>query len=49
MSAEIKSKGKKTTFTTAVSLHAKFARHCKKLNVSVAQRLRDLMQADMKK
>lgn len=49
MSAEIKTKGVKVETTTSTSLRKKFKSHCKKLNVTVAQRLRDLMQLDMKK
>lgn len=48
MGAEVKSGSAKTEVTTSVSLKKKFARHCKKLNVSMSQRLRDLMQKDLK-
>lgn len=34
---------------TSKTLKKNFKRHCKGLNVSVAQRLRDLMQKDIKK
>ncbi len=49
MGAEVKSKGVKVETEVSKSLREKFKRHChKKLNVSVSQRLRDLMQKDMK-
>lgn len=49
MSAEIKT-GVKVETSTSRSLREKFKRHCRKnLNVTVSQRLRDLMQADLKK
>lgn len=48
MAAEKKSKGVKIETTTSVSFRQKFHRRCKKLNVSAAQRLRDLMQKDVK-
>lgn len=38
----------KVETATSKTLRAKFKRHCKKLNVSVAQRLRDLMQKELK-
>ena len=49
MAAEIKTGNVKLDVALALSLRTKFKKHCAKLNVSVAQRIRDLMQADMKK
>lgn len=48
MSAEIKSKGQKIEVVASKNLHKNFKRHCSKLNVSMSQRLRDLMQKDIK-
>ena len=48
MAAEVKTKGVKAETIVSKSLRAKFKKHCKKLNVSVSQRLRDLMQKDLK-
>lgn len=48
MSGEIKTSKTRVIFHTSDSLKAKFARHCKKMNVSVSQRMRDLMQKDLK-
>ena len=48
MGAEIKTNGVKMETKASKNLHAKFTRRCKNLNVSVAQRLRDLMQMDIK-
>jgi hypothetical protein len=47
MPAEKRSGGKIET-RVAKSLKKKFERRCEKLNVSVAQRLRDLVQKDLK-
>jgi hypothetical protein len=47
MSAEKKA-GRTVETNVSVSLAKKFKSHCKKLNVSMAQRLRDLMQKDVK-
>ena len=49
MAAEIKTKGVKMETIASTSFRKKFKAHCKKLNVSVSQRLRDLAQKDMKK
>lgn len=49
MASEKKTNGRKITVELSDSLLSKFARHCKKLNVSMAQRVRDIMQKDMKK
>lgn len=49
MPAEKKTSTVKVTVPCSKSLRAKFNRHCKKLNVSAAQRIRDLMQKDLKK
>lgn len=48
MGSEIKSKGKRITFPASHNLHKQFTKRCKQLNVSKAQRLRDLIQADLK-
>jgi len=49
MPAEIKSKGAKVETITSPSLRKRYQRHCKKVhNLSVAQRLRDMMQLDLK-
>lgn len=48
MAAEKKTKGVKLETIASVSLKKKFKARCKKLNVSVAQRLRDLAQKDIK-
>ena len=39
----------KVETSTSITLRKKFKKHCKGLNVSVSQRLRDLMQAELKK
>jgi hypothetical protein len=49
MPAEKKSNGKKLESVASASLHNKFKAHCKKLNVSMSQRIRDLVQKDLKK
>jgi hypothetical protein len=49
MAAETKTSTHRVDTTLSESLKKKFLRHCKKLNVSVAQRLRDLIQQDLKK
>lgn len=46
MPAEIKAGKVKMDFALSASLRKKFHRRCKKLNVSAAQRLRDLVQQD---
>ncbi|MGN6435986.1 MAG: hypothetical protein ACTHMM_05605 [Agriterribacter sp.] len=48
MPAEIKSKGVKVETTVSRTLRDRFKRHCKKMNVSVSQHLRDLMQVALK-
>lgn len=48
MASEIKSKGVKLETTVSKSLRKKFKIRCAGLNVSMAQRLRDLMQKDLK-
>ena len=48
MAAEKKSKGVKVTFECAASLRKKFNKHCKNLNVSASQRMRDMMQKELK-
>lgn len=48
MSSEIKTKGVTTEVMTSKNLKANFKKRCKKLNVSMSQRLRDLMQKDLK-
>lgn len=48
MAAEVKSKGPKVETRVSQSLKSKFKKRCKKLNVSVSQRMRDLIQADVK-
>lgn len=48
MPRETKTSTTKITFSLAESLRDKFNRHCAKLNVSAAQRLRDLAQQDIK-
>ncbi|MBL0255832.1 MAG: hypothetical protein IPQ27_13170 [Chitinophagaceae bacterium] len=47
MAAEKKSKGVKVIFDAA-SLRKKFNKHCKSLNVSASQRMRDMMQKELK-
>lgn len=46
---EIKSRSTKVETVLSPSLKAKFKSRCKKLNVSAAQRLRDIVQQDLKK
>jgi hypothetical protein len=49
MPAEIKSHGAKVETQTSTSFRTRYKKHCaKKLKISVAQRLRDLMQLDIK-
>lgn len=48
MAAEKKTKGAKFETVGSASLKKKFRAHCKKLNVSQAQRMRDLIQKDVK-
>ncbi|HRR24781.1 MAG TPA: hypothetical protein P5053_10240 [Bacteroidia bacterium] len=48
MATEKKSKGVKVTIECAESLRKKFNKHCKKLNVSASQRIRDMMQKELK-
>lgn len=48
MASEVKTKGKQYKFHLSANLHKRFKTRCKKLNISAAQRLRDLMQADLK-
>ncbi len=47
MAAETKT-GVKVETSVSKTLRDKFKRHCKKMNVSVAQHLRDLMQLALK-
>lgn len=49
MAAEKKTQGPKTETVTSKALKAKFKKRCKALGVSQSQRLRDLMQQDVKK
>ena len=49
MTAEIKTSNVKIESPVAKTLHNKFKKHCKKLNVSMAQRVRDLIQQDIKR
>lgn len=49
MPSEVKTGRIKFEAKTSQSLKSKFQRHCKKLNVSMGQRIRDLVQADMKR
>jgi len=49
MPAETKTSNVKLDVPVALSLREKFKKHCKKLNISVSQRVRDLIQQDMKK
>lgn len=48
MGAEKKSTSSKFEASASTSLKKKFGRHCRKLNVSMAQRIRDLVQKDMR-
>jgi hypothetical protein len=48
MASEIKTKGKKIEVIASKNLHRFFKKRCKKLNVSMSQRLRDLIQKDLK-
>lgn len=48
MAAEIKSNGVKLETKVSKTLRKKFKIRCAELNVSMAQRLRDLMQKDLK-
>jgi hypothetical protein len=48
MASEKKSNGAKITIECAKSLRQKFKKHCKSLNVSASQRLRDLIQKDIR-
>lgn len=48
MAAEVKSKGVKVESTVSQSLRKKFKARVKKLNVSMSQRIRDLIQQDLK-
>lgn len=48
MAAEQKTGGVKLETTASKSLHKKFKSNCKKLGVSMAQRMRDLVQKDLK-
>lgn len=49
MATETKSNGSALETNLATSLKKKFKSRCKKLNVSMAERLRDLIQQDVKK
>jgi hypothetical protein len=44
-----KKDGVKVETKLAPSLHKKFKSNCRKLNVSMSQRVRDLIQKDLKK
>lgn len=48
MATEVKSKGPKIEARVSKGLKKKFKARCKKLNVSQSQRLRDLIQQDLK-
>jgi hypothetical protein len=48
MAAEKKTKGEKFETIGSATLKRKFKARCKKLNVSQAQRMRDLIQKDVK-
>ena len=48
MAAETKTAGAKFETIGSASMKAKFKKHCAKLNVSQSQRLRDLVQKDLK-
>lgn len=48
MPAEKKTSKVKVTVECSATLRQQFNRRCKKLNVSAAQRIRDLMQKDLK-
>ena len=47
MAAE-KKQGVKVTFECAASLRKRFKQHCKRMNVSAAQRFRDMMQKELR-
>ncbi len=49
MASETRTSKTKVTFELSKSLREKFTRQSKKLNTSVAQRLRDYMQSQLKK
>jgi hypothetical protein len=48
MSSEIKSGSTFLQGRCSKSLKSKFKKHCKDLNVSMSQRIKDLAQADMR-
>jgi len=48
MASEKKTKGVKFESIGSASLKKKFKARCKKLNVSMAQRIRDMIQKDIK-
>lgn len=48
MGAEIKTSGVKVESRLSASLHRKFKAACKKDGTSAAQRIRDLIQRDLK-
>lgn len=48
MAAETKTKGETLETVLAKSLKKQFKARCKKLNVSMSQRMRDLIQRDLK-
>lgn len=48
MAREIKTNGKKVESTISKTEHKKFKNHCRKLNVSMSQRIRDMIQKDCK-
>lgn len=49
MPGEIKTRGPKLETRVSKTFHKRFTAHCKRMEISVAQHLRDLVQADMKK
>ena len=49
MPSEKKTSKVKVTVPCSKTLRTQFSRHCADLNVSAAQRIRDLMQKDLKK
>lgn len=49
MASEKKTNGKTIETIVSAGAHKKFKSRCKKLNVSMSQRIRDLIQQDLKK
>jgi len=48
MARETKTGGQKLETVLSPSLHKKFKKQCKKLNISMAQQMRDLIQKSLK-